>query len=997
MVDFKEKIRQVKEKVESAWFAGTIQKNSRMTYDIFWNVILFFLIIGTISIFFAGGIGAGYFASLVKDEDIRSYLEMEDDIYNYEETSKMYFDEDVYIGNIRSDLHREETSLDQISETLINAVIATEDEYFLEHNGVVPKAIIRAVVQEATNANMKTGGSTLTQQLIKNQMLTNEVSFDRKAKEILLALRLENFFEKDQILEAYLNIIPYGREASGNNIAGIQTATQGIFGVNANEVNLPQAAFLAGLPQSPSAYTPFINQGGIKDADGLKPGINRMKSVLKRMVDSKYISEAEYEEALTYDIVADFVDVTDSTIKQYSYLTDEIQERAKVHLKKILIEEDGYTIEDLENDEELDEQYNDLADRDLRMNGYNIHSTINKEIYDGFQEVAKNYTNYGPDRTTSHTDPETGARVENIDPVQTGGILIENHTGKIIGFVGGREYNINNQYNHATAAKRPTGSTIKPLLYAAAMEKGVVQPGSIIADVPWAFRGWTPKNYGGGHYGLVSAREALAKSHNIPAARTYSKIINDNPAEEYLEKMGITSLTAADKENPSLSLGGMADGITVEENTNAFTTFSNDGQFVDAYMIDKITTSNGDIIYEHEAEPVDVFSPQTAYLMIDMMRGVINSGTGTYVNSQLKYRNVDWAGKTGTSNDYKDAWFVATNPNVTFGTWIGYNSNKGLDYCPGCSLSYSQRNIKLWAELINSASTIKPELMVPQTKFQRPEGIVQRSYCATSGLLPSQLCEQAGLVESDIFNAKFVPTKVDDSLTAGGSYVVVNGKSVVAGPNTPSEFIVGGGSSLSFNPEFLKRNGYNKLNSITQLYPRKNRQLWERIGTSGSSGASDVITNDGASPSAPTSLNMSNNALTWARSSSTDVVGYRIYQAASKGGSFKLIGSSTSTSLSTSGGTAAYYVKAVDYFGLESAASSELFIGEPVKPIEPTEDQVEEPPKEETIPKEDEAQDTDTNEQPNKDNNEDKDKDKVTDEDQNKDSDEEKNDTENND
>src|SRR5690625_2834352 len=203
-MNYKQFYKQNKDKIKSFWQKGLIQLSSRITYDVIWNVILFFLVIGFIGLFFAGGIGAGYFASLVKDEPVRSYSSMEQDIYNYEETSKLYFAGDVYFGDINAELYREEVKLENVSDLLINAVIATEDQSFYEHEGVVPKAIIRAVLQAAINSNVKTDGSTLTQQLIKNQMLTNEVSFDRKAKEILLALRLENFFEKDEILEAYL-------------------------------------------------------------------------------------------------------------------------------------------------------------------------------------------------------------------------------------------------------------------------------------------------------------------------------------------------------------------------------------------------------------------------------------------------------------------------------------------------------------------------------------------------------------------------------------------------------------------------------------------------------------------------------------------------------------------------------------------------------------------------------------------------------------------------
>src|SRR5699024_5920831 len=180
-------------------------------------------------------------------------------IYNYEETTEIYFADNKYLGKVNSDLYREVVSLDQVSEDIINGIIATEDEYFETHNGIVPKALFRAVFQEVTGSDVQTGGSTLTQQIIKNQILTNEVSFDRKAKEIILAMRLENFMDKDEILEAYLNIVSFGRNANGRNIAGVQTAAQGIFGIDADEVNLAQAAFLAGLPQSPIAYSPFTN------------------------------------------------------------------------------------------------------------------------------------------------------------------------------------------------------------------------------------------------------------------------------------------------------------------------------------------------------------------------------------------------------------------------------------------------------------------------------------------------------------------------------------------------------------------------------------------------------------------------------------------------------------------------------------------------------------------------------------------------------------------
>ena len=273
-----------------------ILSGSRIAYKVIWNLFLIFIVIGLMGTFFAGGVGAGYFASLVKDEPIRSYDEMKSDVYNYEETSEVYFAGDVFLGNFRSDIERKEVELKDVSPLLQKAVISTEDEYFYDHDGIVPKAIGRAVMQEVTNSEDRSGGSTLTQQLVKNQILTREVSFERKAKEMLLALRLENFFNKDEILEAYLNIVPYGRNASGNNIAGVQAASQGIFGVNASDLNLPQAAFIAGIPKNPYTYTPFTNSGEKKG--DLSAEIDRMEFVLYRMYQEETITEDGYEKAL---------------------------------------------------------------------------------------------------------------------------------------------------------------------------------------------------------------------------------------------------------------------------------------------------------------------------------------------------------------------------------------------------------------------------------------------------------------------------------------------------------------------------------------------------------------------------------------------------------------------------------------------------------------------------------------------------------------------------
>ncbi|MBY0098975.1 penicillin-binding protein [Mesobacillus maritimus] len=913
-------------------------KSARITYNVVWNLILLFIIVMVIGAGFAGGAAAGYFASLVKDEPIRSYEQMKKDIYNYEETSELYFDKDVYLGKLRTDLYREEVKLEDVSQYLIDAVVATEDEYFYEHDGVVPKAILRAVFQEVTNSSLQSGGSTLTQQLIKNQILTNEVSFERKAKEILLALRLERFFDKEEILEAYLNVSTFGRNAAGNNIAGVQAAAEGIFGVDVKDLTLPQAAFIAGLPQSPFGYTPYSSDNG-KIKENLEPGLTRMKTVLSRMYTGGAITQAEYNEAIEYDITKDFITESEDghTIEEYPWLTFEIEKRAVDVLSYILAEKDGYEKDDIDSDENLKAEYRALADRDLRQNGYNVHTTINKDIYDKMQDVTANFQLYGYDKTEVIVNPETGEKEEIKEPVELGAILIENKTGKIISFVGGRNFK-REQINHATAAKRANGSTMKPLLvYAPAMELGKLQPGSVLPDVEAYLNGpgspW-PSNYDKRYSGLTSARYALTRSYNVPAVIAYKNIVNQRPTT-FLEKMGFTSLEKDDHTNLSAALGSIA-GVTVEENVNAYGTFANGGQFVDAYMIDKITDKDGNVVYQHEVKPVDVFSPQTAYLTIDMMRDVINRGTATSLHNRLKFSS-DWAGKTGTGHNYYDSWFVATNPNVSFGVWNGYDTQKSLDLNYK-GVSYGARNIYLWADLMNAAYDVDPKLVDPAERFEMPGGIVRRSYCGASGLLPSQACSDAGLVQTDYFNAKYVPTKVDDTLSSS-KFVRIGDKQYFALDSTPAEFVENGGATL--DPSYMESILGHKISNPSQLVP--NRGAWAKTLVSNSRMSENGRT--------PAKLGISNDGKTikWNAHPDKDVIGYRVYNDGKKVGTLK-----AGSKLTFKAGNGNFHVTAVDIAGQESPPSNVIKIGEE-KPEEPKE------PKETT-----ESKKTETPEKPEK-------------------------------
>ncbi|MGP4073652.1 transglycosylase domain-containing protein [Piscibacillus sp. B03] len=918
---------------------GKFVTTTRVTLDVLWNILLFFIVLGLILAFFLGGLGIGYFASLTEDLEESDRDTLERQIYNYEETSHIYFANNVHMGVMRSDLHREEVELENISQHLKDAIKATEDEYFDTHNGVVPKAIFRALFQEFGNSDSQSGGSTLTQQLIKSQILTNEVSFERKAKEILIALRLENFFEKDEIFEAYLNIVPFGRDSSGRNVAGIQAAAQGLFDVDASELNVAQAAYLAGMPQSPFAYTPFDNGGNVKSEDGLEAGLERQRIVLSRMHREGLIDEQTYEEALNYDVIGNLTDKKESTISDYPFLTFEIERRAIDHMTEVLAEEEGYSMDELEENGELLEQFEIRAERALRQNGYEIHTTIDKDIYDVFQDVTKEYSHFVPTKTVTRYN-EDGDSMDVEMPVEAGAMLRDNKTGAIIAFVGGRDYE-RSKINHATYHKRPNGSTMKTLYgYAPAIDMGIISPGSPLADVKFGpaleaqYGGWGPTNYISTSYsGLVSAREALRDSDNVPAARLAHDLTNrkgrQNDLSNYLSNMGF------DREQfppgrmvTPLVLG--SDYVTLEDTTNGYSVLANGGKYKESYMIEKITDREGNIVFEHESEEVEVFSPQTAYLTIDILRDVVTSGTATYARNRLNNPSVDWAGKTGTSNDKMDALFISSNPNVTLGTWIGYDeydangdgtvsdsereNYMNLDVgCSGC-ISYSSRNLGFWAQLVNAATEVNPELMAPQERHQSPGGIVSRSYCQLSGLLPSDECRELGLVKTDLFNVNHVPSKADDSVT-DGQYVQIGDEYYEAIDQTPEEFVEEG---FFLKPGFMEEQGWDDIEDISELVP--DNEAFENLVV-----PEDGPPEDDGAPSAPRGVQMNGSTLTWSEQGG-DVIGYRVYMKDAEDAEFELIDDTKEPGVKVSNNRI-YAVKSVDFYGHESDFSSSITYG----------------------------------------------------------------------
>jgi len=926
-----EKIQIFKDKFD-VWESTKWAKGLRISSSVLWNLCLL-LIVGLLTMgVFGLSVGAGYFASLVKEEPLRAKEEMRSAVFNYEETSEIYFDGDIYLGKLRTDLERTETKLSEVSPYVIDAVLATEDEYFEVHNGIVPKAIFRGLLQDVSNSENQTGGSTLTQQLIKNQILTNEVSYERKAKEILLAMRLEHFMNKDEILEAYLNIIPYGRNSNGRNIAGVETAANGIFNVKAKDLTLPQAAYIAGIPQAPFAYTPFRQGGEIKEGEALQLGIERMKTVLFRMNETGYITDEEYNNVVSYDITKDFRQPEMVAEDKYPWLTFEIENRVKDILRDKFAEADSIDPARLDKEDRLYEKYDILAQRSISTDGYRIHTTINKDMYEAMLKVRDEFDNYGHTFQKEVKDEDSGEIVLKDFPVQVGGMLIENGTGKILSFLGGRDHKLD-KVNYSTQGVRPIGSTIKPLVaYAPAIEYGVIGAGSPVVDLKLdnlSSTTWTksPSNYTTEQeLGIISARDALTTSQNLSTIRLYDLIMDRKPTD-FLLKMGFEHIEENEYANHALSIGGMTNGATIEENTNAFGTFANNGQFIDGYMIEKIEDVDGNVIYQHEVEPVPVFSAATSYIITDMLRDVLSEGTAKLANSRLKFQS-DFAAKTGTTQNHNDSWLVGYNPNISLGVWLGYGDDTQTLYYMNNRYNHPSVRINMfWSNMMNAMYDVNPELVDASNNFTAPEGVVTRSFCGISGLAVSDACSRAGLVKSDLFNAAvLLPTAKDDSLISS-SYVAIGGNRYRALDSTPGEFVVSGGYGV--NEDFIKRMLGKFGGNASKLFPTKS-------AFGGNVVSEEVFNADGSAPNAVTAT-MTGGTISWSNSTSGDVVGYRVYEV---GNGQRTLLSSTKEAAGNSlaiNRAGEFIAVAVDITGLESGASNIVSIeaAEPPEPVVP--------------------------------------------------------------
>ena len=654
------------------------------------------------------GLAIGYVGGLVKDQPVLTQKEMKEQINNISKNSEVYFGSGEKLGTINSELIRKTVTYENIGDNVKNAIIASEDSNFYSNSGIDIWAVLRATHSEATGART-TGGSTITQQLVKNQLLDNSRSYERKAKEILLALRVDNHFSKNEILENYLNVAPFGKNSLGQNISGIETAAQGVFGAHSKDLNIAQAAYLVGFVQSPYRYTPFDSAGNIRPDEELQAGFERQQYVLERMLSNDFITKEQFEEAKKFDIKGAYTKQKYSEYTDYPYIRDEVTSSVAEILAEQTAKKNNRE-EEFKNDSDYRNELIEKSRIKFITGGYKVKTTLDKKLYDTLQETKKQFASY-----PTHTQGGV------VYPLEIGASVIENNTGKVLAFIGGMDYK-KQQLNHATRTRRSPGSTIKPLLvYGPAIDKGYITPNSTVLDKRFNHYGWKPENYDMSQRGYLPAREALARSLNLPTVRLYSAFYKEDPVTNYLEKMGVEGLTESDKTNLATAIGGMTYGLSVTENTSAFSTFANKGEHKKAHIIEEIENNDGELVYKADFSPVKVFEESTSYLIVNMLGDVINKSYGLShdMPSKLKFNSKNLFVKTGTSEYYKDLWVVGGSTKITVGLWNGYDSPAKVP-----SYDYAQRS---WIAVMNAIYALDKNLIAPDTAFSRPKSVVDAS------------------------------------------------------------------------------------------------------------------------------------------------------------------------------------------------------------------------------------------------------------------------------
>lgn len=574
---------------------------------------------------------------------------------------------------------------EKISDDIIHAIISIEDERYFEHHGIDLKGITRAFVLLVLNRGEITqGGSTITQQLVKNIFLTQEKTFDRKFEEIFISMELEKQFTKEQILEFYVNNIYFGH---GNY--GVETASQYFFSKPSHELTVPEVAFLLAIPNNPSLYDPFTNRENTE---------KRKNRILYKMHELGYLTDAEYDEYKNAKVELRVNEKDDSY--RETYVTSYVIADATEKLMELNGFEFQYDFKNNQEREKYEEKYNqefNYWNKKIRRGGYHIYTSIDMEK----QNIVQNAIDTHLSKYTK-MNPESG-----IYETQGAGVVVENNTGYVVAISGGRtQEGMNQWFNRAYSSYRQPGSTAKPIVsYAPAFDKGMLPYDTMVDQKKKGF----PNNVDHRYRGSVTLRYAVEISINTVPFQIALDYGADNLLE-YLKEMEFSNIVDEDN-HAGVSIGGFTYGVTPLEMAGAYSTFARNGLYIRPTSIVRIEDSFGDVIYEDNREFKRVYSEQAAFLMTDVLKGVVEKPHGTGYRYRLN--NMTSAVKTGTTNDNKDGWFIGYTPYYTGVVWVGNDIPKSLS-----SLYGSKQPGQIWNEFMN-----KIHKGLEKRDFHKPEGL----------------------------------------------------------------------------------------------------------------------------------------------------------------------------------------------------------------------------------------------------------------------------------
>ena len=667
-----------------------------------------------------------------------------------DKTSFIYDSEGNLITDYKGTEDRIMVSIDEIPEMLQNAFIAVEDARFYEHNGVDVKRIVGALVANFTSGSTQ-GGSTITQQLIKQTVLSSEQSYKRKLQEAYLAMELETRYTKKQILESYLNTI-----FLGGSYYGVRVAAYGYFGKELDQLTLRECAMLAGLTRSPNYYNPRSNFYTRNTEGSNTPDItnNRTDYVLRQMRENGLITAQQYNAALDRS-TASVLEKSPASTDMYAY----------PHYVEYAISDVVDTFLDLNGLEDTSANRYAMENK-LRTGGYSVYLCLDTEIQEIVEDTLANWSDYPRLRDPSdkvYQSRNADGTYTEIEQPQAAACVFDYRTGELKAIVGGRyKPTTRKTLNRASGMTMPVGSSIKPLtVYAPAIDLGA-SPASIAYNMPVPISGWKdssgkdswPKNYGGGGYkGPQSFRSALRNSYNTAAAQILMTYVGVSRSVEYLHLMGIPDKNI-NADPFGLALG--SSGITPVQMAVAFGTIANKGVYQQPLSFSRIVDSNGNVVVDmhQQQDRHQVFKPSTAYLVVDMLKEAVQSGTG----SKAKISSQVVAGKTGTNSDSKGVFFAGMTGWYSASVWIGHDNYKALS----SKATGGNAAAPLWQsfmEKIHKAKNLDSREIIDGTPSDY--NLVRVTTCGVSGQLATDACYNdvnGYKTITDYWSADSVPT-----------------------------------------------------------------------------------------------------------------------------------------------------------------------------------------------------------------------------------------------